>query len=233
MSSHESRPDGVSAHDEPLHTLMTLAGLTAARVSDTLDEIGHRHQVMDPIVRPLQRGPVVIGRAVTVRFVPATGEADPDDPYGDAIDLIDGLLPGDFVVIATNGDDRSAYWGQLFSAAARGHGAVGVVCDGYVRDTPDIAELGFPVFAQGNRPIDFRNRMQIESVGSTVRCAGVETNAGDLVVADDDGVVIVPHLLAGEVAERASRRTGSEATVLNELLDGASLREVWFRHRVL
>lgn len=233
MSSHEAKPEHVRSNNEPLRALRSLSGLTAARVSDTLDEMAHRHQVMNPVVRPLRKGPAVIGRAVTVRFVPATSEADPDDPYGDAIDLIDGLQPGDIVVIATNGDSRSAYWGQLFSAAARGHGAVGAVCDGFVRDAPDIAELGFPVFAQGNRPIDFRNRMQIESVGSTVSCAGVEVTAGDLVVADDDGVVVVPRLLASEVAERVSKRAGTEATVLDELLDGASLREVWFRHRVL
>ncbi len=232
MSLHEAQPESRDQH-ERLQALLSLQGLTAARVSDTLDEMGHRHQVMEPIVRPLRRGPAVIGRAVTVGFVPATREADPEDPYSDAIDLIDGLRPGDFVVIATNGDHRSAYWGQLFSAAARGHGAVGVVCDGYVRDTPEIAELGFPVFAQGNRPIDFRNRMQIESVGSTVSCAGVETNAGDLVIADDDGVVVVPQLLAAEVTERVSKRAGTEATVLDELLAGASLREVWSRHRVL
>lgn len=233
MSSHETTSRKDQSNDATLDALISLPGLTASRVSDTLDEMGYRHQVMGPIVRPLRDGQAVIGRAVTAWFVPATREADPDDPYGDAIDLIDGLRPGDVVVIATGGDSRSAYWGQLFSAAARGHGAVGVVCDGFIRDTPDIAELAFPVFAQGNRPIDFRNRMQIESVGSTVSCAGVEVTAGDLVVADDDGVVVVPRQLAAEVAERVSKRAGTEATVLDELLEGASLREVWFRHRVL
>ena len=146
---------------------------------------------------------------------------------------IDGLRPGSIAVIATGPDDRTAYWGELFSAAAIGRGTVGTVCDGPVRDTPRVRALGYPVFAAGTRPVDFRARMRIVAVAQPVRCAGVVVAEGDLVVADADGIVVVPAAVEGQVLERAVARATAEGSVLAELLAGASLREVWDRWHVL
>ena len=88
---------------------------------------------------------------MTVAFEIDDGPDDPIDPYAAMIELVDSLRDGDFVVIAANGDERTAYWGQLFSAAAAGHGSVGVVCDGPIRDASDIATLRFPVLASIHR----------------------------------------------------------------------------------
>jgi len=217
---------------DALHLLASLPGLTTARAADTLDALGLRAQVCDPGLRALAPGPAVAGRAVTVEF--AADDADPaDDPYGAMIELIDSLVPGDVVVVAAGGDDRTAYWGQLFSAAAAGHGAVAVVCDGPVRDVADIVAIGFPTFARSSRPVDYRARMRVVATGVDVVCAGVPVSPGDAVVADADGVVVVPQPLIGEVARVARERATAEDTVLAELLAGASLREVWTRHRVL
>jgi 4-hydroxy-4-methyl-2-oxoglutarate aldolase len=209
----------------------TLALLTTPIVSDSLDVAGLRHQVLDRGLAPLEPGARAIGRAHTVQFAPT--ESDAPDPYADAMSFIDGLTPGSIAVIATGPDDRTAYWGELFSAAAIGRGAVGTICDGPVRDSPKVRALGYPVFAVGTRPIDFRARMRIVTTSQPVRCGGVLVAEGDLVVADADGIVVVPAAVEGPVLERAAARATAESTVLAELLAGASLREVWDRWHVL
>jgi 4-hydroxy-4-methyl-2-oxoglutarate aldolase len=205
--------------------------LSTPIVSDSLDAVGARHQVLVSGIRPLVTGQRAIGRARTVQFAPV--EVDSDDPYGSAMDFIDGLERGSVAVVATGANAVSGYWGELFSAAAMGRGAVGSVCDGPVRDTPRIRQLGFPVFAPGSRPIDFRARMRIVSSGEPVRCGGVVAAPGDLVVADDDGVVVVPARIESDVLRLAVARATTEKTVLAELLGGARLREVWERWKVL
>jgi regulator of RNase E activity RraA len=205
-----------------------------ARLSDTLDLLGVVERVLDRRLRPLTRASArVAGRATTVRFVPDHDGADTADPYGAMIDFIDGLEAGAIVVIAAGGDERSACWGELFSAAAIGRGVRGVVCDGYIRDAAQVRALDLPVFARGTRPFDYRNRLRVVSTNETVRCGGVRISAGDLVLADDDGIVAIPAAMAAEVTELALRRGTAESGVLADLLDGASLREVWSRHRVL
>lgn len=219
-----------SARFEDLPAQLASA-LTSAIVSNSLDSIGIRGQVMAPEVVPLLDGSRVAGRARTIQFAPT--EADPEDPYGAAMTFIDGLVPGSVAVIATGADSRAAYWGELFSASAMGHGAVGAVCDGPVRDVAKIRAVGFDVFAPASRPLDFRGRMRVVATGETVRCAGVLVAPGDLVVADDDGVVVVPGDAEAEMLARAVARATAERSVLAELLDGASLREVWDRWHVL
>ncbi|NUR84098.1 MAG: RraA family protein, partial [Nonomuraea sp.] len=137
------------------------------------------------------------------------------------------------IVVATGGSARSAYWGELFSAAAKGRGAAGMVCDGYARDRAKVLALDFPVFALGTRPIDYRARMRVVAVQEPVTCAGVRVVPGDLVVAEDDGIVAVPGTVEAEVVSAANARARAESDVLTDLLAGASLREVWQRHRIL
>jgi len=205
--------------------------LTSAMLSDALDECGLRHQVLDARLAPLVAGSRSFGRAATARFAPS--EADqPDDPYGAAIDFISGLRRGELVVIATAQSNQSAFWGELFSAAAIGAGVVGVVTDGNLRDTTKIAGLGFPAFSRSRRPIDYRRRMALVATREPVTIGGVTIAAGDLVLADD-GVVVVPRAQEAEVLAAARRRATGESLVLAELLAGETLRTVWDRHRIL
>jgi regulator of RNase E activity RraA len=206
--------------------------LTTAMLSDALDECGLREQVLERRLAPVVPGSRAFGRAATARFMPGTND-NPDDPYGAAIDYISGLQHGEVAVLATGDSNASAFWGELFSAAAIGAGVVGVVTDGNLRDTGKISGLGFAAFAPSHRPIDFRRRMQLVETRHTVTIAGVKIADGDLVMADDDGVVVVPFEREAEVLAAARRRAAAESTVLGELLAGESLRAVWDRHRVL
>ncbi|WP_137844515.1 RraA family protein [Microbacterium sp. 2FI] len=206
--------------------------LTTAILSDSCDAAGLRDQVLQLRLAPVVPGSRAIGRARTVRFAPSTID-EPIDPYGAAIDMIDGVRAGQLVVIATAESNDSAFWGELFSAAALGAGAAGVITDGNLRDADRIAALGFPAFSRSRRPIDYRARMRIESVDEPVVVGGVAISTGDLVMADDDGVVVVPRAHEHAVLGLARARAARESTVLAELLAGESLRAVWDRHRVL
>jgi regulator of RNase E activity RraA len=206
--------------------------LTTAMVSDSLDECGLRSQVLERRLAPIVPGSRAFGRAATARFVPSEAD-EPADPYRAAIDFIGGLERGELVVIATGESEASAFWGELFSAAAIGAGVVGVVTDGTLRDTERITGLGFPAFSRSRRPVDYRRRMAISQTREPVTLGGVTIADGDLVMADDDGVVVVPRAREAEVLAAARRRAAGESTVLAELLAGESLRAVWDRHRIL
>jgi len=206
-------------------------GLSAAMISDSLDAVGVRGYVLATTVIPLFEGSRAFGRASTVQFEPSI--EDSEHPYDDAIDYIDTLRPGDVAVIATGENLSTAYWGELFSAAAIGRGAVGVVTDGNVRDAQKVIDLKFPAWSQGRRPIDFRARMKIVSMAQRVRVGGVDIEHGDLVIADDDGVVVIPQALETEVLMHARQRASGEGIVLDRLLKGATLREVWDEYRIL
>ena len=206
--------------------------LTSAMISDALDQCGLRAQVLHSRLIPVVAGSRALGRAATARFVPSTVD-QPDDPYGAAIDFLSGLQRGELAVIATEQSNESAFWGELFSAAAMGAGVVGVITDGNLRDTAKIAGLGFAAFSRSHRPIDYRLRMDIADTRETVTIGGVQVSNGDLVIADDDGVVVVPRAREDDVLGVARIRAAGESTVLGELLAGESLRSVWDRHRIL
>lgn len=208
------------------------ASITVPMLSDSCDRAGLRDQVLEQRLAPLVPGTRAYGRARTVRFVPDT-TTDPERPYDDAIYFIDGVAPGDMVVIATGNSNASAFWGELFSAAATGRGATGVLTDGNLRDSDKIMALGFPAFSAGRRPIDFRGRMKVDQANEPVEIAGVRIAPGDLVMADDDGVVVVPAALEEAVISFARERARGESTVLQELLGGFTLREVWTKHGIL
>jgi 4-hydroxy-4-methyl-2-oxoglutarate aldolase len=206
--------------------------LTSAMLSDSLDAAGLRHQVLERRLAPLAPGSRAFGRAWTVRFEPSAIDT-PDDPYGAAIDYISAIQAGEIAVIGTELSNDSAFWGELFSAAAIGAGARGVITDGNLRDTEKIVGLGFPAFSISRRPIDYRARMQVTDTGGTVTLCGVEIATGDIVLADDDGVVVIPQAREHEVLALARDRAAKESTVLTELLAGETLRAVWDRHGIL
>lgn len=204
----------------------------SAMISDSLDVLGVRNNAMEISVKALRPGMRIVGIAATVEFVPDS-EYDQRDPYGDAIDYLDTLAPGEVAVVATGGECLSAFWGELFSAAAKGRGANGVIADGPLRDTEQIVSIGFPAFGKGTRPYDYKGRMRIASSRQSVTCGGVKINNGDGIIADSDGVVVVPAEHLAKVSELANARAATEKSVLQDLLAGKSVREVWNAYGVL
>jgi regulator of RNase E activity RraA len=198
---------------------------TTAIAADALDALGHRTQTMDEVVRPVYLGARLVGRAYPVTVVDDTDV--PDQPYAGEMDALASMGPGDVGVYGVQPGSRAAAWGELFSCAAIGRGVVGVVLDGCVRDIAQIGELQFPVFAAGRSPLDTLARARVASHGERVVCAGQTVERGDVVVADADGVVVVPAAAVEEVARFIGNKARLERSARDDLMAGASIREVW------
>jgi regulator of RNase E activity RraA len=204
---------------------------SAALASDALDRVGLRNQSTVPGIAPLRPGMALVGRAVPITVV-AT-DVIPEEPYATEIRAIDSLSPGDVPVYSVAPEVDTALWGELFSCAAIGRGAVGSIVDGFVRDAELIAELGFPVFARGTSPLDTKGRAEVVELGAPAPCGGVLVNLGDAVVADEDGVVIVPLDAVDDVAAIVAEKLAGERGARADLLAGRTLADVWDTWRVL
>lgn len=200
-------------------------------LSDILDDAGHRHQVMRPEVRPLYPGAKVAGRAATMLVV-AVSEL-PAQPYRLLMDLLDDIRPGEVVVGGVQGSTRAALWGELLSTHTRARGGRGAVLDGLSRDSWGIEDMKFPVFATGVSPADSKGRLEVIGVRQTIPVGGVAVADGDLVLADEDGVVVVPAALEDAVVGQAFEKVASENTIREVLRQGASLRKVFEEHGIL
>jgi regulator of RNase E activity RraA len=208
------------------------ANLYTAVLSDSLDELGMRRQVMREFLRPIHPScGMFAGWAHTIAC--EDREVIPANPYDSEIEAVDRILPDQVVVISTGHSIRNAPWGELLSTAAVARGARGAVIDGFVRDVRKIEQLGFPVFATGIKPVDSLGRGIVTGHGVPIECGEVAVHPGDLVVADFDGVVVVPAAMVPQVvdlaANKASREDGSRA----ELMRGAYLRDVFRKFGVL
>ncbi len=205
--------------------------LYSSVLADILDGLGHRNQVMRPEIRPLYLGARVAGRAATMLVVNATDL--PAQPYRLLMELLDSMKVGEVAVAAVQGSARAAMWGELLSTHTRAHGGRGAVLDGLCRDSRPIAEMRFPVFATGCSPADSKGRLDVISIRGTIPVGGVTVADADLVVADDDGCVVVPSAVEDEVVTQALVKVSGENTVREVLRQGASIRTVFQDHRVL
>ena len=208
-----------------------LERLYPAVVADCLDRVGLRSQVLEPHIRPLYTEAKVAGFAATVHCVEVDAvPANRDDWYRGELQAIDGLEPGDVLVVSTC---RGSFWGELLTTAARYRGARGIVGDAYTRDTLAIVELRFPKFVAGIHCADSLGRIDVDGVGVRVHCGGVEVSPGDLVLGDYDGVVIVPAEVAEEVVRLAEEKVAGENLVREKLAEGMPVSEAFRTYGIL
>lgn len=207
--------------------------LNAAVLSDVLDAMGYRDQVLDPAIRPLDDEVVLMGRARTGLYMEVFHIEPGENPYELEMKLIDDLRPGDVAVLCCAGSRRITPWGELLSTAATARGAGGCLTDGMIRDTRVIREMKFPVFHIGMRPADAQGRGKVVAIDVPVVCGGVRIRTGDLIFGDGDGVVVVPAEAVDEAVTRALAKIDLETTARQELRAGAFLRDVFKRHNVL
>lgn len=209
------------------------AELYSAVVSDTLDALGLRNQALAPGLAPLDDSMTIFGYARVGIYMPIYHDDETVNVYEHEIALVDSLAPGEVPVISCNGNLAIAPWGELLSTRARYLQSAGCITDGCVRDVRLIRQMAYPVFAAGRNPVDtkFRGKMMWLDVPCVM--GGVTVNSGDLVIADLDGVVIVPSDRIEEVVAGALSKVRSENTVRDELRDGHSLAEVFARHGIL
>ena len=172
-------------------TLAILEDLTTALVSDILDGMGYRQQVMDHRILPLRQEMKVAGRAFTIMASTAY-EMHPDH-YDKLFESYNHMKPNDVIVIAAGGFCGAGIWGELLSLGAVARGAKGAVIDGLTRDPREIARDRFPCFALGSSPVDSGGRLEIMAFGTLIACGGVQVKPGDYILGDEMGVVIIPN----------------------------------------
>ena len=195
--------------------------LSTTNVSDAMDKVGIRGAVSG--IRPMYDCPRVVGRAVTIKIT-AAGMLKSEHHLG--VHAIDAADAGDIIIIDNRGDLENNCWGEILSMGAKMKGISGVVVDGAARDIDMCKEFEFPVYARGTVPITARGRIMQESFNEVIRIGDIQVRPGDIVMADINGIVIVPVEKLDEVLDTADQILQKEAAMVEELRKGASMIEV-------
>jgi 4-hydroxy-4-methyl-2-oxoglutarate aldolase len=195
--------------------------LSTPNLSDALDKVGLRGAVSG--IRPMYACPRIVGRAVTIKIM-AAGMLKSKHHLG--VHAIDAAISGDIIIIDNHGDTQNNCWGEILSMGAKMKGVSGVVVDGAARDIDMCEEFEFPVYARGTVPITARGRIMQESVNEVIRIGNVQVRPGDIVMADINGVVIIPVEELDEVLEVAEQISQKEAAMVAELKKGVPIIEV-------
>ena len=203
----------------------------SAVVCDALDKVGLTNQSPRVQLRPLTTSGVLIGRAKTTLWA-EMAHVDPR-PYELELLAVDTCKPDDVLIAAAGGSMRSGLWGELLSTAARRSGCVGAIVDGAVRDVMKMTQMGFPIFARGTSIYDSRDRNRVIDVDVPAEIDGVKFSPGDLVVADIDGVVVVPQAVEAEVVRSAWEKVHAENEVRAAIAGGLTATAAFKKYGVL
>ncbi|WP_456468812.1 3-hexulose-6-phosphate synthase [Archaeoglobus sp.] len=196
--------------EEEIRELLTK--VSTPNVSDAM----HRARAMDGVY-PLVRGKKIVGKAVTVSTM--------DGDWAKTVEAINVAGEGDVLVIKCSGD-TAAVWGELATRSCINRKIAGVIIDGAVRDVDDIRELGYPVFARKEVP-NAGEPKGFGEINVKIICGGVEVNPGDWIIADDNGVMVIPKQRAYEIARRALEVKKSEDRIRGEIEEkGRTLADV-------
>jgi regulator of RNase E activity RraA len=192
------------------------AGLDTPAVSDALDKLGIPGQCLG--IKPLDNYcGVVVGPAFTVKYVPC------GQPAGTVGDFIDEVAPGDVVVIDNAGRTDCTVWGDIMTQYAGTRGIAGTVIDGVCRDVAKALGDGYPLFTAGRFMRTGKDRVEVAAVNQPVSIGHTRVCARDIVVADANGVVVVPLARAREVAESARLIELAEAQIRELIAAGKTL----------
>lgn len=187
-------------------------------VADSQERAG----VMHSYLRPLTQSTRFVGAALTVRLEP-----------GNQVDCLDALSvaeAGDVIVVDAAGETETSIWGGLMSGLCKMKGVVGAVIDGAMRDTDETRDLGFYVFAKAIVPrsthTPYSGRMEPIEINVPIQCAGVLVNPGDIVLADEIGVVVIPSENGRDVLEKARAQAEKEEKTRARIREGKTVEQI-------
>jgi len=205
--------------------------LFSAVVCDALDKLGLKNQSPRVPIRPLTTSGVLIGRCKTTLWA-EMAHVD-EQPYELELKAVDTCRPDDVLIAAAGGSCKSGLWGELLSTAARRSGCVGTIVDGAVRDVVKMTAMGFPVFARGTSPYDSRDRNRVIDIDVPIEIGGVLFSPGDLIIADADGIVVVPQAVEADAVNAAWEKVNAENVVRDAIAGGMSATDAFKKYGVL
>jgi regulator of RNase E activity RraA len=189
--------------------------------SCVLADCQERAGVLRSDIRPLFEARFV-GTALTVKLYP-----------GDLVDCLDALAvaqAGDVILVDAAGETETSIWGGLMAGLCQQKGVVGAVVDGAIRDTDEIRQLGFPIFSRAVVPRSthspYSKRMEPIEVNVPIQCGGALVTPGDVVLADEIGIVVVPLAQAQEVLVRAQAQAVQEEATRRRIREGKTVEEL-------
>jgi 4-hydroxy-4-methyl-2-oxoglutarate aldolase len=220
-----------SPRNEPITLAMMREVLYSAVVADACDACGYPRQSPRVPLRPLTTTGTLLGRCKTTLWA-EMAHRDPR-PYELELKAVDACQPDDVLIGAAGGSFRAGLWGELLSTAALRAGCVGAIIDGAVRDTVKMTAMGFPVWARSTSVYDSKDRSRVIDVDVPVEIDGVTFAPGDLVIADADGIVVVPQAAEGEIVRHAWNKVHAENAVRDAIAGGMSAQAAFAKFGVL
>ncbi|MBV4357472.1 RraA family protein [Pinibacter aurantiacus] len=199
-------------------------------VGDILDGFGCYHQFLPYSIQPIHTSDVVVGRAMPVLMIDVYGPQK--KPFGLLTEALDQLQSGE-VYLASGGEMRCAYWGELLTATARTRGAVGAVINGFHRDTHQVVAQNWPVFSRGRYGQDSCVRTQVADFRCDIQVGDVWIKPGDLIFGDLDGVLVIPKKYEEEVIIKALEKARGEKVVRREIENGMSSTDAFKKYGIL
>lgn len=215
---------------EIIEAFRKIDGLTPT-VSDVLDSLGIRGAISATRLRPVIKGKKIVGPAITIRYIPETHTPDHGYLHKERAKLADRDVyalgeKGDVPVFDASGLGDVSVMGGLSTLVAKKWGMVGNIVDGGVRDIDTIYELDYPVWSTGQTPITGKYRVEAMEINGPVSIAGIRVNPGDLIIADDSGVVVVPYDSVEVVLKKTIEATEKEEAIVKLFKSGASIEQL-------
>jgi len=217
------------------HLIEGLKGLGSATIAGSLGHRGFHNPHMTGIL-PQTKGKSIVGPAITLQCLPQRPDLFNEGEYADPETqlhrhVLYQLEEGDVVVVDARGDMRSGIFGDMMSTYFKGRGGAGIVIDGCMRDRPNVEKLDLALWLKGWTPnYHVQNEIFPNAVNVTVACGGVTVVPGDIIVADDDGAVVVPVSMAEVIIEDAKKHADWEEFSRMKLMQGESLKRYYPLH---
>lgn len=199
--------------------------MASSVLSDVMDGMGYRNQMIFRGIRPLTDNTIIYGPAFT--SIGTQVYSMPDDPLTAQCKVVDQLSEDEVYVLAIRGEQNCAVFGELFATAVRGKKGAGVLLEGGARDMKQLKEMDFPLFYGGVDPRSSKGRCEINECQIPVTIEGVTICPGDIIFGDIDGVAIIPKDIAEAVFAETLETLDKETVVRDGLNSGASLEEMY------
>lgn len=194
-------------------------------MSDALNGLGYRDQMIDFPIRPLNENTFIYGPAFT--SIGTQVYSTPEDPLTAQCKVVDQLSEGEVYVLVIRGEKNCAVFGELFANGVNNRKGAGVLTDGYARDIRQLKQMDFPLFYGGINPRTSKGRYEINECQIPLVMGGVTIRPGDIILGDMDGIAVIPQEIAEEAFDLAFETVNKEKVVRDGLHNGDSLREVY------